>query len=104
VNNETLYPVITINIFTDNQDSFLRTISIILYNGFGAPEGTGVIESIAMNKKIDIISLLRTKNDNWPEDVNRLIRMGINADLPNQYDYNYVVFIINVWIKLHIIR
>ena len=91
LNNETLYPVITINIFNDNQESFLRTISMILYNGFGAVEGTGVIESLAMNKKIERITLPRIEKDTFPEVVNNLIKMGINANMPDQYDYNQVV-------------
>jgi len=89
-NYGTLYPVITLNVFSDNQKSFLRTISAILYDGVGATEGTTVLKSLSTGEKIRTVTLFRTTYDLFPADVNRLIEMGINA-YRDELDYNQVV-------------
>lgn len=61
-NYGTFYPVITLNVFSDDQKSFLRTISIILYDGDYSGEGTGAINSLFREEKISGIALIGMKD------------------------------------------
>jgi len=91
-NYGTLYPVITLNVFSDDQKSFIRTISIILYDGDYSGEGTGAINSLFREEKISGIALFRNERSlyPYPSAVNNLIKKGINA-YRDELDYNQVV-------------
>jgi len=91
-NYGTLYPVITLNVFSDNQKAFIRTLSVILYDGDYSGEGTGVINSLSRGEKIYGIALFTNERDlyPYPAPVNNLIRNGINA-YRDEMDYNQVV-------------
>lgn len=91
-NYGTLYPVITLNVFSDDQKSFLRTISVILYDGDYSGEGTGAINSLFKGEKISGIALFRNERDlyPYPAPINNLIKKGINA-YRDEMDYDQVV-------------
>lgn len=80
-----VYPMINLNVY-GSMGGFVRTIMVILYDGFGAPEGTGVIKTLADGGHIAGISLMKTEWPDYPDIVNDAIRKGLVPINDGTYD------------------
>jgi len=65
---------------------FVRTIMEILYDGLGAPEGTGVIKTLTDGGHIAGISLMKKESPYFPDAVNDAIRKGLVPINDGTYD------------------
>lgn len=64
--NGTFYPVPVISVAYPGEQTPFITAAVVLFNGFGAPEGTGVIEAIANGANVRHISVY--KYEDTPSD------------------------------------
>jgi len=83
-----VYPMIGLNVYGLNSPGIgsTRTLLVILYDGFGAPEGTGVIKTLADGGHIAGISLMKTEWPDYPDIVNDAIRKGLVPINDGTYD------------------
>jgi hypothetical protein len=79
----TIYPVPVISVAYPGEQTPFITAAVILFNGFGAPEGTGVIEAIANGANVRHISIY--KNQDTPSDP--IVRQFLGAGM-DRYIFN----------------
>lgn len=77
--NGIIYPVPVFSVGYPGEQTPFITTAVILFNGFGAPEGTGVIESIAQGALIRHVSIYRDQNTPSESIVQMLLTIGING-------------------------
>lgn len=79
VDNGTVYPILILNVGYDWSESTVETMAVILFDGIGPPEGTGVLQSISEGKKIKEISIVEKQNTLLPDFVNKIMGMGLTG-------------------------
>jgi hypothetical protein len=83
-----VYPMIGLNVYDTDSVGMgsTRTFLVILYDGLGAPEGTGVIKTLADGGHIAGISLMKKESPYFPDAVNNAIRKGLVPIDDGTYD------------------